>query len=81
MYVFGVYRNSNLSNNNFYCLLTIMAKVQSMDRKKTFLFVFGDVNTYHEEWLENSTTTLHGRAARSFASSGGDQMVTEPTQI
>ena len=39
------------------------------------------MNTHHEEWLESSTT-LHGRAERDFASSSSfEQMVTEPTHI
>ena len=64
----------------FYCLLTIIAKVQSVDRKASFLFV-GDVNAHHEEWLGSSMMN-HGRAARHFASSSGcEQMVTECTHI
>ena len=58
-----------------------MAKVQSVDRKASFLFV-GNVNTHQEECLGSPTTGLHGRAARDFASSSGcEQMVTEPTHI
>ena len=47
--------------------LTEIAKVQSLDRNAYFLFI-GDVNAHHEEWLGPSTTNLHGRVARGFAS-------------
>ena len=46
-YGFRVYCNSDLSDKIFDCLLTVMAKVQSVDRK-TFLFD-GDVNAHHKE--------------------------------
>ena len=80
-YVFGVYRNPNLSDNIFDRLLTAIAKVQSVYRKTSFLFV-GDVNAHHEKWLGSSTTNVQGRAAHDFASSlDCEQVVTEPTHI
>ena len=80
-YVFSVYQNPDLSNNIFGCLLTVISKVQSVDRKAFFLFT-GYVNSHHEEWLGSSTTNLLRRAARDFTSSlGFEQMVTEPTHI
>ena len=79
--MFNEYRNPNLSNKMLDCLLTALAKVQSVGKNASFLFV-GDVNAHHEEWLGSSTTNLHGRAARDFVSSSGyEQMVTEPTHI
>ena len=67
--MFGVYRYPDLSNKIVDCLLTAMAKVESLDnRKASFLFV-GDKIAHHEEWLGCSTTNLHGRAASDFASS------------
>ena len=45
IYVFGVYWNPDLSHNIFYCLLTAMAKVQSVDRKTSLLFV-GEMNVH-----------------------------------
>ena len=45
--VFGVYRNADLSDNIFNCLSTAMAKVQSVHRKESFLFV-GDMIAHHE---------------------------------
>ena len=80
LYMFGVYRNPNLSDNIFHYLLTAMAKVQPVD-KKAYLFV-GDVNAHHDEWLNSSTTTVHSKVTLDFASSSGcEQMVTEPTHI
>ena len=80
-YVFGVYRTPDLSGKIFYCLLPAMAEVQSVDRKKSFLF-FGDVNAHHQEWFGSSTTNLHGNAARDIASaSGSEQMITEFTHM
>ena len=58
-YVFGVFRNLDISDNIFDCLLTTKAKVQSVDRKAFFMFV-ADVNVHHEKWLGSSTTNLHG---------------------
>ena len=64
----------------FCCLLTAMAKVQSIDRMASFLFV-ADVNAHHE-WLVSYTTTVHGRAALDYVSSSGyEQMVMEPTHV
>ena len=54
--------------NFFTVLLTAMAKIQSVEKRKSFLFV-GNVNAHHEEWLGSSTTTMHGRAVLHFASS------------
>ena len=63
-----MYRNSNLSDEICDYLLMNMAKVHSMDRKASFLFV-GDLIAHHEAWLEYCTTNLHGRSARDFVSS------------
>ena len=52
-----MYLNPDLADNNFYCLMTAMATLQSVDEKATFLFV-GDVNAHHEEWLWSSTTNF-----------------------
>ena len=47
--MFGVYRNPDLSDESFDCLLTVIAKVQSVKRRKTsFLFV-GDVNARRQQ--------------------------------
>ena len=69
------------SVNIFYCLLNAISKVQFVDRKASFLFV-NDVNAHHEEWLGSSTTKLHGRAARDFATLlGCEQMIADPTYV
>ena len=68
--MFGVYQIPDLLDEIFDCLLSAMAKMKSVNKKASFLFV-GGVNIHHEEWLRSSTTNLHGRAARDFASSSG----------
>ena len=76
-----MYRNPDLPDKIFPWLLTVIAKVQYMNSKVSFLFV-GDVNDHQEEWLGSSTYNLYGRAARDLASSlGCKQMVTDPTHI
>ena len=65
-----MYRNPDPTDKNFNCLLAAMTKVQSVDSKASFLFV-GDANARHKEWLALSTTNLHGRTERNFASSSG----------
>ena len=47
IYVFGVYQNPDLSDTLFTCLLTARAKVQSVNRKASFLVV-SDVNANQE---------------------------------
>ena len=80
-YVFGVYRNPDLDNHIYDCLLTAMANIQAADSRASFVFV-GDVNAHHLEWLGSSRTTEHGVAAYDFASlSGCTQMVSGPTHV
>ena len=58
-----------------------MAKVQSVDRKASFLFV-ADVNAHREDWLVPSTMTVYGKAALDFISSSDcEQIVTETTHV
>ena len=45
-YVFSLYRNPDLDNRNFYCLLTSMAAVQAEDGRASFPFL-GDLNGHH----------------------------------
>ena len=78
IFVFIVYRNPDISDEIFDCLLAIMTTVQSVNRKVSFLFV-GDVNAHHKEWVESSTTNLQCRATHDFASSLGRNQ--EPTHI
>ena len=75
LYVFSLYRNPNLDDRIFDCLLTSMAVVQSEDACASFLFL-GDLNGHHQEWLGFTTTNCHGVAAFDFATvSGCDQLV------
>ena len=78
-YVFSLYRNPDLDDRIFDCLLTSMAAVQAEDVRASFLFV-GDLNGHHLEWLGSTTTNRHGVAAFDFATvSGCDQLVVGPT--
>ena len=77
LYVFSLYRNPDLDDRIFDCLLTSMAAVQAEDVHSSFLFV-GDLNGHHQEWLGSTTTNRHSVAAVDFVS-GCDQLVVGPT--
>ena len=62
----NLYRNPDLDERIFYCLLALMAAVQDEDVRASFLFV-GDLNGHHQEWLGSMTTNRHGVAAFDFA--------------
>ena len=62
LYVFGLYRNPDLDDRIFHCLLTSMAVVQAEDVHASFLFL-GDLNGHHQEWLGSTTTNRRGVAA------------------
>ena len=55
--MFSLYRNSDLDDRIYDCLLTATAAVQAADAHASFLFV-RDLNGHHQEWL-GSTTTNH----------------------
>ena len=79
LYVYSLYRNPDLDDRIFDCLLTSMATVQAEDVRASFLFV-GDLNGHHQEWLGSTTPNRHGVAAFDFATvSGCDQLVVGPT--
>ena len=79
LYVYSLYRNPDLDDRIFDCLLASMAAVQAEDVRASFLFV-GDLNGHHREWLGSTTTNRHGVAAFDFATvSGCDQLVVGPT--
>ena len=69
-YVFSLYRNPDLDDRIFYCLLTSMAVVQAKDVRVSFLFV-GDLNGHHQEWLFSTTTNRHDVVAFDFATVSG----------
>ena len=48
LYVYSLYRNPDLDDRIFYCLLASMAAVQAEDVRASFLFV-GDFNGHHQE--------------------------------
>ena len=77
--VYSLYRNPDLDDRIFDCLLASIAVVQAEDVCAFFLFV-GDLNGHHQEWLGSTTTNSHGIAAFDFATvSGCDQLVVGPT--
>ena len=78
-YVYRLYRNPDLDDRIFNCLLASMAAVQAEDVRASFMFV-GDLNGHHQEWLGSTTTNRHGVASFDFATvSGCDQLVVCPT--
>ncbi len=78
-YVFSVYRNPDIDDHVYDCLLDSMASIQEDDSRAAFIFV-GDFNANHAEWLGSPRTDAHGTAARDFADvSGCDQLVSGPT--
>ena len=58
LYVYSLYRKTDLDNRIFDCLLASMAAVQAEDVRASFLFV-GDLNGHHQEWLGSTTTNGH----------------------
>ena len=54
---FSLYRNHDLDDRIYDCLLTTITAVQAADVRASFLFV-GDLNGHHLEWLDYTTTAL-----------------------
>ena len=79
LYVNSLFRNPDLDDRIFDCLLASMAAVQAEDVRSFFLLV-GDFNGHHQEWLGSTTTNRHGVAAFGFATvSSCDQLAVGPT--
>ena len=79
LYEYSLYRNNDLDDRIFDCLLASIAAVQTEVVRASFLFV-GDLNGHHREWLGSTTTNRHGVAAFDFATvSGCEQLVIGPT--
>ena len=57
--MYSLYRNPDLDDRIFDCLLASMAAVQADGVCASFLFV-GDLNGLHQEWLGSTTTNRHG---------------------
>ena len=62
LYVFSLYRNPDLDERIFDCLIASMATVQTEDIRIFFLFV-GDLNGHNQECLGCTTTNRLGAAA------------------
>ena len=78
-YIFSLYRNPDLDDRIYDCLLTSMSNIQECDRKSCFVFV-GDLNAHHREWLSSNSTDRHGVAALDFANlSDCVQLIDVPT--
>ena len=77
-YVYSLYRNPEIDDGNFYCLLASIAAVQADDVRASFPFV-GDLNGYHQEWLGSTTRNRHGDAAFDFATVFGCDQFVGPT--
>ena len=74
-YVFSLYRNPDLDDRIYDCLLTSMAAMQAADVHASLMFV-GDLNGHHQERLGSTTTNCYGVAALDYAIiSGCDQLV------
>ena len=81
LYGFCLYRNPDLDDRIFDCLLASMAEVQAKDIRASILFV-DDLNGHHQEWLGSTTMHRHGVAAFDFATvSSCDQLVVGPTHV
>ena len=65
LFVFSRYRNYDLDERIFDCLLTSMAAVQAEDVRASFLFV-RNLNCHNQGWLGFTTTNRHGVAAFGF---------------
>ena len=70
LYEYSLYRNPDLDDQIFDCLLASMAAVQAEDVRASFLLV-GDLDRHHQEWLGSTTTSRHGIADFDFATASG----------
>ena len=57
LYVYSLYRNPDLDDRIFDCLLASKAAVQADDVLASFLFA-GDLNGHHQEWLGSRPRTV-----------------------
>ena len=77
--MYSLYRNPDLDDRIFDCLLVSVAAVQAEDVRASFLFV-GELNGHHQESLGSTTMNHHGVVAFDFTIvSGCDQLVVSPT--
>ena len=80
LYPFSLYRNPDLDDQIFNCLLASMAAVRAKVIRAPFLFV-SDLNGHHPEWLGSiQPQTVMEFSVFDFATvSGCDQLVVGPT--
>ena len=65
LYVYSLYRNPDLDDRIFDCLLASMATVQAEDVRASFLFV-GDLNGHHRSgWVLRPRTVMELRPLTS----------------
>ena len=77
--MFSLYRNPDLDDRIYDCLLTAITAVQAAGVRASFPF-WGDLNGHHQEWLGSTATNRHGVATLDFATvSGCDQLVIDQT--
>ena len=77
--MYSPYRNPDLEDWIFDCLLASMAAVLAEDVRASFLIV-GDLNGHHQEWWGSMTANHHEVVAFDFATvSGCGQFVVGPT--
>ena len=63
--MYSLYRNPDLDDRIFHCLLVLMAAVQAEYFRTSFLFV-GDLNVYYEEcWVLRPRTVMELRPLTS----------------
>ena len=68
--MFCLYRNRDLDEQIFNCLLTAMTAVKAEDMRGYFLFL-GDLNGHHQEWLGSTITYRYCVASFHFATVSG----------
>ena len=79
VYILALYRNPDNDDSIYDCLLENIGRIQSQDRKASFV-ICGDCNAKHREWLDSNVTDQHGRAALDFSlSSDCTQLINEAT--
>ena len=78
-YVFSLYRNPDLDDQIYDCLLTALAAVQAADARASFLFV-GDLNGHlRNGWVQLPRTVMALRPSILPLCQGCDQLVIGPT--
>ena len=70
LHVYSLYRNPDLDDWIFDCLLASMASVQAEDARASFLSA-GDLNGHHQERLGSTITNRHAVVAFDFATVSG----------